>query len=365
MFKLPEPPRFCELMDAESCLTADGTDAWAEAKEEGTALFKAGEWSAAAAKYVEAESRALSNQWRVRPLLCGCLHARSTSPLRILGSGEPALLEKIIELVLEQSYEKRFAARMDVVARPLGRRDSTGRRAGKYVPTGARADHPEGYPLRRYSEKLLYFDAATGGAILTELGQPEGLTLPNKNAAIAASNAAAAYLKLDDAEKALRCGLRAVSYCPEYPKAHHRVVAAVKAGARGGFGHSDAKQGGVKDHLAMFREIKKAQAEGLAAVLPPSDGNAEEAERARKERMQTLQGVMDDLPEDFDVDDEIAKYEELEKELSAGFLTSESIVAHLMASAEEIEQWCEKTPFVSNLCVKTIILPRQARDKQT
>ena len=71
------------------------------------------------------------------------------------------------------------------------------------------------------------------------------------------------------------------------------------------------------------------------------------------------------MPSDFDVDDEIAKYEELEKELSAGFLTSESIVAHLMASAEEIEQWCEKTPFVSNFCVKTIILPRQARDKQT
>jgi hypothetical protein len=158
MFKLPYPPRFCELMDAESCLSPDGTDAWSRAKDEGTALFKAGKWAEAVAKYLDAEKRALSSVWRVRPLLCGGLHARSTSPLRILGSGEPALLEQIIELVLSQSYEERFAARLDITTRPLGRRNSRGQSTGEYVPTGARSDHPDGYPHMRHSEKLLYCD---------------------------------------------------------------------------------------------------------------------------------------------------------------------------------------------------------------
>ena len=224
MFKLPSPPRFCPFMDAESCLTPDGTNAWARVKDEGTVQFKAGEYAAAAAKYEEARQLAVSLVWCVRPLLCGGLHARSTSPLRILGSGEPALLERIIQLVLEQAYEPRFAARWDINARAMGLRDSKGVSTGAHVPTGARLDHPDGYPFMRHSKNLLYYDAATGGPVLTELGQPECMLLPNKNAAVAASNAAAAYLKLGKVEKALHYGLRAMSYCPEYPKAHHLTM---------------------------------------------------------------------------------------------------------------------------------------------
>jgi hypothetical protein len=66
------------------------------------------------------------------------------------------------------------------------------------VPTAQRDDHPEGYPLLRGRAGALAWDAATGGAVLTKLGQPEGLVLPNKNAAVCASNAAAALLQVEE-----------------------------------------------------------------------------------------------------------------------------------------------------------------------
>ena len=218
MFQLPAPPRFCELSDADSQLAPDGTDAWSRVKDEGTALFKAGEWEAAATKYMEGFRVAMSVRAQAMPLLLGALHSRSTSPLRVLGDSEPRLLEPIIQTVY-LNHEPRFAARLDINAKPVANRDSKGVRCGEFVPTSARDDHPAGYPHKRVSGTVhdpppLLWDAARGGSVMTELGQPEGLLLPNKNGAICAANAAAALLKLEGrAEDALKCGL-----LPRVPK---------------------------------------------------------------------------------------------------------------------------------------------------
>ena len=122
MFRLPAPPRFCELSDADSQLTPDGTDAWSRLKDEGTALFKAGEWEAAAVKYMEGFRVAMSVRAQAMPLLLGALHSRSTSPLRVLGDSEPRLLERIIQTVY-LNHEPRFAARLDINAKPVANRD--------------------------------------------------------------------------------------------------------------------------------------------------------------------------------------------------------------------------------------------------
>jgi hypothetical protein len=74
MFRLPEKPRFCPLMDADSCLSPDGTDAWARLKDQGTALLRAGEPAAAADRYLEAERVALSLTAQVQQLVTGALH---------------------------------------------------------------------------------------------------------------------------------------------------------------------------------------------------------------------------------------------------------------------------------------------------
>jgi hypothetical protein len=50
-----------------------------------------------------------------------------------------------------------------------------------------------------------------------------------------AARTAARRVEAASCEAALAAALRACSYCPEYAKAHHRVVRAVKAGARGQF----------------------------------------------------------------------------------------------------------------------------------
>ena len=286
MFRLPAPPRFCELSDADSQLAPDGTEAWSRVKDEGTALFKAGEWEAAASKYMEGFRVAMSVRAQAMPLLLGALHSRSTSPLRVLGDSEPRLLERIIQTVY-LNHEPRFAARLDINAKPVANRDSKGVRCGEFVPTSARDDHPAGYPHKRVDGTVhdpppLLWDAARGGSVLTELGQPEGLYLPNKNGAICAANAAAAYLKLEGrAEDALKCGLQAVACCPEYPKASHRVVSAVKAGARGDFPDPKGHAEQLDDQLQMFRAIRRAQTEGVAAAAKEEAGDPEDEEEVQ------------------------------------------------------------------------------------
>ena len=199
-----------------------------------------------------------------------------------------------------------------------------------------------------------------------------GHLLPNKTAAIAASNAAAgnhtsnlpllvisrpcltdcvcslraaAYLKLEGkAEEALVCALRAVAYCPEYPKAHHRVVSAVKAGARGEFTISDPRgknktQHHVRDNLATCREIQKAKAEGLAAVLPPAPQGSQD-----EKRRQEFQEMLDALPADYDADAEVERLEGLQVEMDNGLFSSEMILQHLQDQAKEIEQFSGLLP---------------------
>jgi hypothetical protein len=53
------------------------------------------------------------------------------------------------------------------------------------------------------------------------------------NAAVCSANAAAAFLEAGDVGQSLQAGLRAIAACPEYPKAHHRVVRSLLATADG------------------------------------------------------------------------------------------------------------------------------------
>ncbi len=356
MFKLPDEPRFCPLMDADSCLSPDGTDAWSRLKDQGTALLKAGLYREAADRYQEAERVALSMTAQVQPLICGTLHPRSSSPLRMLAA-EPHLLEIIIRLVHTRVQHARFGERLDIVAAPRAGRDSNGstKRFGEYVPTGQRSDHPENYPLRWSRGTVqpgLYWDAATGGTLMTELGQPEGFALPNKNAAICASNAAAAYLKLgvvEAAEDALRCGLRAIAYACEYPKGHHRVLCAVKAGARGNFPRDDNPEKEIQDQLDFFRKLRTAQTEGLEAygALLSDDDDAE-----RERKMLAMEDVLAKLPNGFDVNSSIAECEALLTQAECEAIltkmnpvsTGATIANELVQQARGIEQGAALLP---------------------
>lgn len=80
---------------------------------------------------------------------------------------------------------------------------------------------------------MLAHDGGRGGPVQKALGRPVGSLLPNLNAAICAGNAAAAWLQAGEPERSLAWALTAVAACPEYPKAHHRLVRALQAGARG------------------------------------------------------------------------------------------------------------------------------------
>ena len=50
------------------------------------------------------------------------------------------------------------------------------------------------------------------------------------------------------------------------------------------------------------------------------------------------QKLLDDLPEDYDVDEQIAKTQLLEQELAGDFISSEKIAEQLLEEAKQIEQ---------------------------
>ena len=221
MFKLPPVGSLqrCEFAAADACLSPDeaaGPAVWERLKEEGSALLRRGDATAAALRYQEAFAVARSRVGLMQSFLNG-LHARSASPLRAL-AGEADLLRVLAAAAFPQN--PLFEARR----RPM--------------LWAALAPPPEYAACQRTvrvagGSRQLSFDASRGGSVPTLLGRPAGWLLPNQNAAVCAANAAAAFLQAGDPERALEAGLQAAAACPEYAKAHHRVVRALQAGARG------------------------------------------------------------------------------------------------------------------------------------
>jgi hypothetical protein len=103
-----------------------------------------------------------------------------------------------------------------------------------------------------------------------------------------------------------------VAYAPEFPKAHHRVLCAVKAGARGGL--KDPRQQ-HEEQLALFRRIKAVQEDLLAADTDDTEDTpaVAEAEARRRQVLATVEAELGltglELPAGWEADEAIRKLE--------------------------------------------------------